>query len=126
MGLCAIHQAFKSPGWIFDLMIEFDGTYAKKDKIKGSPDPDSGGNSIFITPSIWMSSNRLIFQWGMGFPILQNLNGKQDKIQYFLAYNLGIAFYSKLWKILTRTLFPEKHGFKCKNRNSAKSKKIVN
>ncbi len=78
-------------GWIFDLMIEFDGTYAKKDKIHGVTDPNSGGNSIFVIPSIWLSSKRWILQWGVGFPIVQNLNGHQDKIQYLIAYNLGIA-----------------------------------
>jgi hypothetical protein len=78
-------------GWIFDLMIEFDGTYSEKDKIHGSTDPNSGGNSIFVTPSIWLSSKRWILQWGMGFPIVQNLNGRQEKIKYLIAFNLGIA-----------------------------------
>lgn len=79
-------------GWIFDLMIEFDGTYAQKDKIRNKTDPNSGGNTIFVFPSIWMSSKRLALQWGIGFPIMQDLNGHQDKIHYSIAYNLGIAF----------------------------------
>ncbi len=79
-------------GWIFDLMIEFDGTYAEKDKIRGVTNPDSGGNIIFVTPSLWLSSKRLIFQWGVGFPIVQDLHGDQDKIHYFIAYNVAVAF----------------------------------
>ena len=78
-------------GWIFDLMIEFDGTYAEKNKIHGITDPNSGGNTIFVIPSIWLSSKRWILQWGIGFPLLQNLNGHQDKIKYSIAYNLGIG-----------------------------------
>ena len=78
-------------GWIFDLMIEFDGTYAEKSKIHGVTDSDSGGNIIFVTPSIWLSSKRWIFQWGIGFPLVQNLNGHQNKIRYSIDYNLGIA-----------------------------------
>ena len=78
-------------GWIFELMLEFDGTYTKKDKIHGATDPDSGGNTLLITPSIWLSSKRWIFQWGVALPLLQNLNGHQEKLQYIIAYNLGIA-----------------------------------
>jgi hypothetical protein len=72
-------------------MIEFDGSYAEKDKIQGKTDPNSGGNVIFIVPSIWLSSKRWILQGGIGLPLLQNLNGHQDKIKYSIDYNLGIA-----------------------------------
>lgn len=78
-------------GWVFDLMLEFDGTYAEKNKIRGKTDRDSGGNIIFATPSIWLSSKRWIIQWGIGFPILQNLKGHQDKVKYFIDYTLAIA-----------------------------------
>ena len=79
-------------GWIFDLMIEFDGTYSEKDKIHGVTDSNSGGNVILITPNIWLSSKRLIFQWGVSFPLLQNLNGHQYKIRYVIDYNLAVGF----------------------------------
>ena len=78
-------------GWIFDLMIEFDGTFSQKDRVHGRANPNSGGNVIFATPSIWLSSKRWIIQWGMGFPFVQNLNGHQDKIRYSINYNLGLA-----------------------------------
>ena len=73
-------------------MVEFDGSYSPKDRIHGRTDPNSGGNVIFVTPSIWMSSKRWVIQWGMGFPFVQSLNGRQDKIRYSINYNLGIAF----------------------------------
>lgn len=79
-------------GWIFDLMVEFDGIYTEKDRIRGKIDFNSGGNILFVTPSIWLSSKRFIVQWGIGFPVVQNLNGSQDKIKYSAAYILAIAF----------------------------------
>lgn len=79
-------------GWIFDLMVEFDGTYSEKNKIRGTTDPNSGGNVIFVIPSIWLSSKRWILQWGIGFPLLQNLNGHQTKAKYLIGYNLAVAF----------------------------------
>lgn len=62
-----------------DVKIEFDGTQTEKNKIQGITDPNSGGNVIFVIPSIWLSSKQWIFQWGIGFPLVQNLNGHQDK-----------------------------------------------
>jgi len=76
---------------VFDLMIEFDGTFLKKDKIKGISNPNSGGNVIFMTPSIYLASKQWILQGGVGFPILQNLNGYQDKIRYSIDYCLDVT-----------------------------------
>jgi hypothetical protein len=90
-GLARYIDSLSPRGWIFDLMIEFDGTYSEKDKILGATDFNSGGNVIFITPSIWLSSKRWVFQWGVGFPLAQKLNGDQDKIKYAINYNLGLA-----------------------------------
>jgi hypothetical protein len=91
-GVARYIEQLSPKGWIFDLIVEFDGTYEEKDKKKGVIDPNSGGNVIFVTPSIWMSSERWILQWGIGFPFVQNLNGHQDKTRYAIGYNLGIAF----------------------------------
>lgn len=79
-------------GWIFEWIVEFDGTYIGKDKFHNVTDPDSGGNTIFITPTIWMSSKRYIFQFGVGFPIVQNLNGHQDKLNMSINYNFAVTF----------------------------------
>lgn len=91
-GFARYIKQLSPPGWIFDFMVEFDGTYAEKDKIHGVFDPNTGGNLIFVTPSIWLSSKRWLLQWGVGCPLLQDLNGKQNKLKYLIAYTLGIAF----------------------------------
>lgn len=74
---------------IFALQVEVDGEYTEKDRINGVTDPNSGGNVVFVTPSLWVSSKKLIFQFGVGFPVIQNLNGNQNKMNYLLAANLG-------------------------------------
>lgn len=90
-GFARYIKQLSPPGWIFDLMVEFDGTYSEKEKIQGETNPNSGGNIIFVTPSIWLSSKRWIIQWGVGFPLVQQLNGQQNKIKYSIDYNLGVA-----------------------------------
>lgn len=71
--------------WLFDWMIEIDGTYSEKNKIHGKVDPNSGGNIIYLTPSLWISSkDSLNFQFGIGIPIQQHLFGNQKKFDYLL------------------------------------------
>jgi hypothetical protein len=91
-GFARYIEQLSPPGCIFDLMIEFDGTYSQKDRFAHARDRNSGGNAIFVTPSIWLSSKSWLLQSGASFPILQNLNGEQDKIKYSINYAFGVAF----------------------------------
>lgn len=75
--------------WIFAWIVEADGQYTAKNKLNGITDNDSGGNTIYITPSLWVSSQRLILQLGLGFPVMQHLFGEQEQNHYLLAANLG-------------------------------------
>ena len=79
-------------GWIFAWMIELDGTYTWKNRIKGTTDSNSGGNVIYITPSFWASSKNLILQLGVGYPVLQHLNGHQSKQFLLVAFDFGYTF----------------------------------
>jgi hypothetical protein len=47
---------------------------------------------VFITPSLWISSEHLILQLGLGLPATQHLYGHQNKKDYLLAANLGWTF----------------------------------
>lgn len=80
-------------GWIYAWMIEIDGQYNQKNRIRGVKDPNSGGNSIFITPSVWVSSRKLVVQFGVGFPVNQNFFGDQHKFNHTLYLNVGWTFY---------------------------------
>lgn len=91
---CMVGRNLPSPrGWIYAWMVEMDGIYLKKNRIHGHTDKNSGGNSIFITPSVWMSSKRFLIQFGAGFPVNQNLFGDQRKFDYSLWLNIGWSFY---------------------------------
>ncbi|WP_419418582.1 hypothetical protein ACNVED_08435 [Legionella sp. D16C41] len=47
------HNIKSEPGkYIFSSLIELNGIYARKNKIFGEFDPDSGGNLIYIIPSL--------------------------------------------------------------------------
>ncbi len=75
--------------WLFAWMLEIDGTYTQKNRVRGSIDPDSGGNVVYATPSIWASTKKFTFQFGLGLPVTQDLFGTQTKDSYLLALNVG-------------------------------------
>lgn len=66
-------------------LVEFDGQYAEKNVFYGYANHDSGGNVIFLTPSVSFSTPHTITQVGVGFPVVQNLNGNQIATDYFVA-----------------------------------------
>jgi hypothetical protein len=79
-------------GWIYAWMLEIDGQYSDKTRIKGVVDDNSGGNVIYVTPSIWISNDNFLFQGGVSLPINQHLWGDQRKIDYSLIANIAWSF----------------------------------
>jgi hypothetical protein len=80
-------------GWIYAWLLEVDGQYNKRNRIHGDIDPNSGGNTIYVTPSIWVSTKEMIFQFGVSLPVNQNLFGEQRKFDYALNLNFSWSFY---------------------------------
>jgi hypothetical protein len=73
-------------------LIEVDGIASQSDIIKGIEDKNSGGNTISITPSLWISNMFTIMQFGVTIPLLQHLRGNQNKVSYILNANFGFTF----------------------------------
>ncbi|MBS0607458.1 MAG: hypothetical protein JSR57_10960 [Verrucomicrobia bacterium] len=78
--------------WVLAWVVEFDGTFEERSKVKGVTDPDSGGNLIYLTPSFSASSKDWIFQFGFGFAIQQNLFGHQNRNKYLAAFTIERTF----------------------------------
>ncbi len=75
--------------WIFAWLVEGDGQYSQRDRTSGVSDTNSGGNIIYVTPSLWASSKKWIFQLGVGVPVVQNIYGNQGKNAYLVAASVG-------------------------------------
>jgi hypothetical protein len=78
--------------WLLTWMLEADGQYSRKNQINGLTDQNSGGNVIYLTPSLFYGRNNLILQVGMGVPCVQQLNGSQTLNNFFIAGNIGWTF----------------------------------
>lgn len=86
-------RIFNTREWLFSWYVEIDGFYSCRDKIQGIENRNSGGNVIYVTPSLALASNEsFLVQFGIGFPVYQKLFGHQRKTDYFFALNLGWLF----------------------------------
>lgn len=87
--ICSTSNKFE---FILDWLIELDGQYSPKDKFNGLRDPNSGGNLVYLTPSLWFSTPRTIWQFGIGRVISQHLFGNQKKEKYLLIASFTWTF----------------------------------
>lgn len=78
--------------WLFDWMVEFDGTYVWRDRVHGVLDPNTGGNVFYITPSLFLASENTTFALGVGWPVYQHLFGHQIKDDYLIIFNSTWTF----------------------------------
>jgi hypothetical protein len=84
--------AYEYEKWILTIMLEVNGTYSKRNKIKGVIDENSGGNIFSIGPSLWFSTQNFDLQVGLLFPITQHLYGCQNRQYYGFGLSLGYKF----------------------------------
>lgn len=78
---------------IINLMLELTGEWDDKSRIFGTRIPSSGGNLIFLTPSLSYFGKKYFIQFGVTVPVLQQLNGLQDdKYQYNPVVVIGATF----------------------------------
>lgn len=84
--------AYRSDAWILNWMIELDGWYRQRNRMRGAIDLNSGGNLIVLGPSLWFSTQKLILQGGISAAITDHNFGVQFKDRYFAAFNIGWKF----------------------------------
>lgn len=82
-------------GWIFTWIIELNGAYTTRQQVCCVTQRNSGGNVLYLTPSLWASSERFIAQAGVTLLPAQHLfGGCQTK------YEIG-GMISLEWKFNT-------------------------
>lgn len=84
--------ASASSSYIFASLLEITGTYTGKTRQGNVLIPDSGGNTVYVTPSLWYSTPKFIAQLGISFPLVQHLFGDQKPTHYVLSGNFGWTF----------------------------------
>ncbi len=71
--------------------LELNGEVVTRDKTSGTPDPNSGGHVLFLSPDLqWIPTPWLLFEGSVQFPIVQDLNG--TRLEYDTRIQLGTRF----------------------------------
>ncbi len=68
---------YKQPDTVF--LVEVIGEWAGRKSLGGIPDSDSGSKTISIAPGVLFSYRNVMLKGGVKFPVIQNLNGLQEK-----------------------------------------------
>jgi hypothetical protein len=69
----------ESTGPSLDLVLELNGEWHAKQMANGISDPNSGGNTIFISPGLRLSQDKWSGFVSMCIPIVDDLNGIQSE-----------------------------------------------
>ncbi|MGZ4999679.1 MAG: transporter [Methylomonas sp.] len=74
-------------------VLELNGTRREHQKTAGIVDPNSGGDTVYISPGVRYSGGK---NWNtalsFGVPIVDNLNGYQTQSDYRIVYRFVVAF----------------------------------
>jgi hypothetical protein len=69
----------ESTGPSLDLVLELNGEWHAEQVTNGISDPNSGGNTIFISPGLRLSQDKWSGFVSVGIPIVDDLNGIQSE-----------------------------------------------
>ncbi|RME02018.1 MAG: transporter [Calditrichaeota bacterium] len=71
-------------------LLELNGNVLARDELNGQPLVNSGGQVLSLGPGLLFSYRNVMLKVGIGFPVLNNLNGDQESPQneYVLALEM--------------------------------------
>lgn len=74
------------------VLFEINGNYTTPCTTYIQDNLTSGGNFVFAAPSIYLATEKVLFQCGVGIPICENLCGPQSKTNYLFITNFAWKF----------------------------------
>lgn len=76
----------------FDLILEAIGEWRQKQAVSGIRDPNSGGTTMLLAPGIRANiHDRFSAFLSAGFPVIQELNGRQHETRYRLTFGFSVG-----------------------------------
>ena len=86
------NRAPSATGLLVDAVLELNGEWQAKQTISGATDPNSGGNVVYLSPGMRVTSNRWSGFASVGLPIINDLNGLQSEPTYRLFGGVLVGF----------------------------------
>lgn len=84
-------------GWILDWLVELTGSFADSDSMRSLSVGrriyrNTGGNVVYLAPSLWLSTERCIIQAGIAGVIAQSMSDPSMQNRYCAILNVGWTF----------------------------------
>jgi hypothetical protein len=77
----------------YSVFAELNDVYLFNDRVEGENDPNSGSNTLYITPGFRVRFNSAAsLTVAPSFPVIEDLNGDQGKVDFKLAITLSLSF----------------------------------
>lgn len=90
--VAASYRAFRDGDISWDMILEANGEWRQKQKTDGITDENSGENIILLSPGTRFSWKQWSAYVSVGFPIIQNLNGIQNKTSTKTLFGVTVGF----------------------------------
>jgi Putative MetA-pathway of phenol degradation len=75
-----------------DVVLELNGERHDKQVEAGVKDPNSGGNTIYLSPGLRLSMDKWSGFVSVGIPVVRDLNGIQSEPDYRMTTGLSVPF----------------------------------
>ncbi len=77
----------------YSVFAELNDVYLFNDRDHGQNDPNSGSNTLYITPGMRVRFNpTMSLTVAPSFPIIEDLNGDQGKVEFKLAVTFSLSY----------------------------------
>jgi hypothetical protein len=81
-----------TPQWLVDLVLELNGEWHDKQVVAGVVDPNSGGNTVYLSPGLRVGYGSVSGFASIGLPIVNHVNGLQSKPDYRVVTGVAATF----------------------------------
>ena len=79
------------PGFLYG-GLEANLIHVAKDRANGADDPNSGGTTLFLTPTVQYVTRKWVLEAGIQVPVSQHLNGTALRNNYILTTGFRLNF----------------------------------
>lgn len=76
----------------FDVVLELNGEWRDEEEEEGITDPNSGGTLLFLSPGLRVSSKGWNANVAFGFPLVDDVNGRQVEPDWRLVGGMSFLF----------------------------------
>jgi hypothetical protein len=81
-----------TPQWLVDLVLELNGEWHDKQVVAGGVDPNSGCNTVYLSPGVRIGYGGVSGFASVGLPVVNHMNGLQSKPDYRVVTGVAATF----------------------------------